>query len=74
MAGVASRGDREGTVVAVGTPSIPILTRIWTVLPQESTGPILHGICHQDGDKVATNSSNFLLPCPQKGCGRGMWP
>lgn len=46
---------------------IPILTWIWRVFPQESTGPILHGICHWDGDKMAMNSSNFLLPCLQKG-------
>lgn len=45
---------------------IPILTWIWTVLPQESTGAILHGICHRDGVKVAMSSSNFLLPYPKR--------
>lgn len=52
---------------------IPTPTWIWTAFPQESTGPILHGTCHRDGDKVAMNSSNVLLPCPQKGM-REVWP
>ena len=52
---------------------IPILPQIRTVLPQESAGPVPHGICHRDGDKVAVNCPGFLLPRPQKGCGSGMW-
>lgn len=64
------RGDHSGHE----HPHHPRPARLWSVLLWESTGPVPHGICHQDGDKVAVNCPSFLLPHPQKGCRSGMWP
>lgn len=68
---MAACGDGEGAVVAISIVGIPILPGIQTVLPQESAGPVLHSMCHQDEDTVAMNCPGFLLLCPQKGCGSG---
>lgn len=72
--GVALNGDGAGTMVAISILIIPTLSQIRTVLHQESTGPVPHGICHRGEDHGGHELPQFPPATSAEGSGMGSWP